>query len=71
MFCFILEKADDHGTSKDIYDQIVAKKESIKATAPKRKKKTTQIWREFEESYLMDLNVSTDPPENAKSGPCC
>ena len=36
----------------------MAKKESIKATAPKRKKKKTQIWQEFEESYIMDLNVS-------------
>ena len=50
-------KADDHGKSKDLYDKIMAIKESIKATAPKRKKKKTQIWMEFEESYLMDLNV--------------
>ena len=56
----ILEKAGDHGTSKDTYDEIMVKKESIKATAPKAKKKrkTTQIWKEFEDSYLMDLNVS-------------
>ena len=53
-----LEKAKDYGKSKDLYDEIIATKESIKATAPKRKRKATQIWKEFEKSYLMDLNVS-------------
>ena len=66
LYC-ILEMAGDHGTSKDLYDEIMAKKESIKATAPKRKKKTTKLWREFEESYLMDLNVSNDFPEYKKA----
>lgn len=54
----IIEKADDFYKSNDLYDEIMTKKESIKATAPRKNRKKTPIWKEFEESYIMDLNVS-------------
>ena len=44
--------------AKNLYDEIMLKKENIKATASKRKKRMTQIWKDFEESYQKDLDVS-------------
>lgn len=43
--------------AQDLYDEIVSSRESIKQTAPRRKKRGTMLWKEFEKSYRKDLEV--------------
>lgn len=38
-------------------NHIESVKASIKATVPKRKKRTTAVWKDFVESYKKDLEV--------------
>lgn len=49
---------NDYKESKHLYDKIKSEKESIKATAPSKRKKVTPIWLDFETNYQKDLEVN-------------
>ena len=52
-----IDKAKDLHESQDLYSEVMSARESIKAMAPKKKRRKTQIWMDFEESYKWDLQV--------------
>ena len=55
---FLTEKGKDFQNAHDLYNEILSSKEKIKRTAPKRKKKETLLWKQFETNYRKDLEVA-------------
>ena len=44
-------------TAEDLLKDLTSSKDHIKAIAPKRKKRVTKLWKDFENGYLKDLEV--------------
>lgn len=57
IYCITSVKQKDYTNSKCWYDKIKTEKESIRATATGKKRKETQIWKDFETNYQTDIEV--------------
>ena len=55
-----IEKGNDFNKAQDLYNEVLSSKEMIKCTAPRRKKKTTLIWKEFVKGYRKDLQAQSN-----------
>jgi hypothetical protein len=55
----LTEKGKDLQNAQDLYNEILSSKEKIKRTAPRRKKRETLLWKEFEINYRKDLEVTS------------
>lgn len=53
----LTEKGHDFYKAQDLYNEVLTSREKIKYTAPKRKKRETLLWKEFEKSYRKDLEA--------------
>lgn len=51
-------KQTTYHESMDSLNNITKTREFIRETAPRRKKRTTKIWRDFESAYDMDIKVT-------------
>jgi hypothetical protein len=57
---YLTEKGKDFQNAQGLYNEILSSRESIKLTltVPRRKKRETLLWKEFEISYRKDLEVT-------------
>ena len=54
----LTEKGKDFQNAQELYNEVLSCRENIKFTAPRKKKRETSLWKEFEVSYHKDLEVA-------------